>query len=57
MDTRGLLDIAAEYAQIKATFGAREEFGGNPQARLDELAADWEAGLARLIASQSAPAS
>jgi hypothetical protein len=56
MDTRGLLDIAAEYAQIKATFGAREEFGGNPQARLDELAAEWDAGLTRFVASQSAPA-
>lgn len=54
MDAKGLLEIAAEYAQIKADFALREEFGGNPQARLDELAAEWEAGLSRFVASQPA---
>ena len=47
---RELLDIAAEYVEAKQAAELAEGFGGRPVADLDEIAARWEAKLAKVIA-------
>jgi len=53
MESRGLLEIAAEYSMLTANRDTHEMYGGDVQPRLDELAANWEAGLAEYVRRQN----